>query len=41
MVFGLSLLGQGTLCIFHVSLNIWIWFKICWFTGVILSSQRL
>ena len=41
LVHGWSFLGQGILCNFHVSLKIWIWFKICLFIGVIFGSQRL
>ena len=41
LVHGWSFLGQGILCNFHVSLKIWIWFKICLFTRVIFGSQRL
>ena len=41
LVHGWSFFGQGILCIFHASLNIWIWFKIYWFTGVVFDSQRL
>ena len=39
MVHGWSFLSRESL--YFSCLNIWIWFKICWFTGVIFGFQRL